>query len=65
MSLNKNDRSQVEKQAENKGYHWNSEGTKMINGKGGSVIFSETEKSVKINGGHYNAPSGTKKSTKW
>ncbi len=66
MGLNKNDREEVRKQAESHGYRQSStDKDKMINGNGGSIKFSESGGSVKINGGSYNSSSDTKKSTKW
>jgi len=65
MSLNKNDRSQIEKQAKANDYRWNSDGSKMTNGNGGSVKFSDTGGSVSINNSNYNDPSSTKKSGSW
>jgi len=65
MGLNKSDRSSVIKIAESHGYSWNSAGTKMINGNGGSLSFSNTCHSVKLNGSSYNSVAGTKKSSKW
>ena len=65
MSLNKHDRKEVEKQAKSNGYSWNSDGTKMTNGNGGSVQFSSTGGSVSINGSKYNDTYSSAKSTKW
>lgn len=65
MALNKPDRQQVVKVAESKGYGWNSDGTKLTNGNGGSVTFSSTGGSVTVNGTTYSSSSGAKKSTKW
>ena len=66
MGLNKQDLEDVKKQAANNGY-WQSstDDKKWINGNGGSMTISDTEKSVKIGGTTYNSPSDTKKSTKW
>ena len=65
MGLNSNDRKEVEKQAKERNYSWSSDGSKMINGNGGSVKFSESGGSVKINGGSYNSSSDSGKSKKW
>ncbi|MBK8227489.1 MAG: hypothetical protein IPK70_09990 [Flavobacteriales bacterium] len=65
MSLNSKDRQRVSAIAESKGYGPNSDGSRLTNGRGGSVTFSETGKSVRINGGQYNTPAGARKSTKW
>lgn len=65
MSLNKHDRANIEKEAEKKGYSWNSDQTKMINQSGGFLKFSETGQSVKIKDSSYNSTSGAKNSSKW
>ncbi|HTN46355.1 MAG TPA: hypothetical protein VL098_08420 [Flavipsychrobacter sp.] len=65
MGLNKNGRQEVEKQAKEKNYSWSSDGSKMTNGSGGTVRFSESGGSVSINGSKYNSSSDTKGSTKW
>lgn len=65
MGLNSNDRKEVEKQAKANGYSWSSDGSKMINGNGGSLKFSESGGSANLNGGSYNSSSDTKKSSKW
>lgn len=65
MSWNKNEKKEVIKTAEDKGYRWNSEGTKMINDKGKSLTFSSSGNSGSLNGGHYSTASDIKKSTKW
>lgn len=65
MSLNSNDRDKIVKHAESQGYGWNSSGSKMTNGSGGSVKFSDTGHSVKVNGSQYNTSSAAKKSSKW
>ena len=63
--LNKHDRAEIEKKAKSEGYKWNTDGDKMINGNGGTVKFSETEKSVKINGSPYNDSHNAIKSKGW
>lgn len=66
MGLNKHDLAEVKKQAADNGYRPSStDKDKWINGNGGSMKISETEKSVNINGGHYNSSSDTRKSSKW
>lgn len=65
MALNKPDRRDVEKQAEQRGYSWNSDGSKMTSKDGGSLSFSSSGGSVNINGSRYNSSSDAKKSSKW
>lgn len=65
MGLNSNDRKEVEKQAKEHGYSWSSDGSKMINGNGGSVKFSESGGSVSVNGSKYNSSSDSSRSKNW
>jgi hypothetical protein len=65
MSWNKNEKKEIIKAAEDKGYQWNSAGTKMINEQGKSLSFSSTGNSGSLNGTHYSSASDIKKSTKW
>lgn len=64
--MTNDERKRIEKIAKEKGYDWNSKGTKLINGHGGSVVPSKTGNSITINGkGPYNNPHDTEKSTGW
>jgi hypothetical protein len=65
VSYNKPDRTEVQKEAEKQGYSWNSDKTKMVDGKGGELKFSETGQSANLNGSHYNSVSDIKKSKQW
>lgn len=62
--MDKYQKREIEKQAEQKGYSWNSDGSAMTNGSK-KLSWSDTGNSVKLNGTTYNTPSGTKNSTKW
>jgi lipopolysaccharide export system protein LptA len=63
--LNKYDRAEIEKKAKSEGYEWNTDGDKMINGKGDFMKFSETKKSVDLNGQHFNDSHNANKSKGW
>jgi hypothetical protein len=65
MSLNKSDRQQVVKTAEQKGYSWTSSGSGMTNGSGGSLKFSASRGSVNVNGSRYNSAADARKSKRW
>lgn len=59
----KPEKEQIVKDAQNNGYKWNSDGSKLVNGNK-TITFSETGNSVKVNGsGPYNNPSDVKNSS--
>ncbi|QQR86917.1 MAG: hypothetical protein IPJ76_01445 [Flavobacteriales bacterium] len=64
MSLNSNDRKQIVKDAISDGYRKSTDGTKLIDDKGGRIKFAESGGSVNVNGTTYNTPSGARNSTK-
>lgn len=65
MSLNKPGLTEIEKEAERRGYSWNSDNSKMTDGKGGWLKPSDTGGSVKTKDRQFNNPSDAKKSKGW
>ena len=65
MGLNQPQRDNVAKEAENRGYHSNSDGSKMINDKGDWLKFSENGQSVRTKDRKFNNDADAKKSRGW
>lgn len=65
MGFSKTEQSEAKKIAEQFGYRESSDGSKMINDKGGSFKLSDTGGSGSVNGSKYNDLHNLKKSKGW
>lgn len=65
MALTKNDRDKIVSHARKNDYSWNSNGSKLTNGSGGTAKFSDTGKTVNVNGTSYSSAYTAKKSSRW